>query len=809
MDDDFSSVGLHNPIDGSGQVVGSVEGSKVNWAAACVATVGESSGIVPVNRQGGSVGQVECVTTASSPPGRPDTPSVSLFGHSDTPVPCCGSRGISPVGNPADAGKYDWLVNTRHVDDDDHYLYEVMQVQWSSRLRVPIVRRKRVSQFNVLENAGDRGHIQAEYAAMLTRAMGQQPWTSKYRRLTFGDPDSSGVLGVRTERMIRLGEVVPETDLVVTDQMDRRTLFHLLSTAAGYGDILSVHALTASTVQVDIRVPSSHKQVLRSPQKEHWLAAERAEMDSFKENQVMVPCWVPSHKKALRTKWIYTAKYDVDGKLKKYKARLVARGFEQIFGIDFDETFSPVTRLTSLRLLLALSAQMGLYTHQMDVKTAFLNAELDEETYIDIPEGVTPEVPCNGFRLQRALYGLKQSPRLWNKNINDFLIGLGFQPLPNEPCLYSRRTGADIAMIALYVDDLVISGSTIDIVQDIKSQLSARYSMSDLGEVGQILGCEVKRDGPIGRLTLTQRAYIRQIIAKFFPNIQLTVVQTPAAVQTYLSKSMCPSSPEAIAAMKDVPYREAVGSLLWLASGTRPDIAYAVSQVARFCENPGKEHWEAVQRIFRYLAGTIDLGLRYMSSDSLLHGQVGCHSFAVPSDDPMVQDVADVFQVFSDSDHGRCRDTRRSVTGFIFYLAGAPICWQSRQQPTVALSSMEAEYMAACATTQEALWLVALLKALGFTQSRPVLIQEDNQSAIEYSKNPTSHKYTKHIDTRYHFVREQVMAKTVELRKVDSAANVADILTKPLAAEPHWLHTSAMLTKMEENHTGLHAGVVF
>jgi len=713
------------------------------------------------------------------------------------------------VGNPTDIRQYDWLRNTRHIDDDDQYLYEVVQVQWSNRLRVPIVRRKRVSMFNVLEDAGSQSQIQAEYAAMLTRAMQDHSWSSKFHRLTFGDPDHVGVLGVRSERMIRSGEVVPELDLSVTDQLDRRTFYGLLSTAASYGDILSVHALTAGTVQVDIRVPSSHKQVLRSPQKDHWMAAEKAEMDSFKENQVMVPCWVPHHKKALRTKWIYTAKYDVDGKLKKYKARLVARGFEQIFGIDFDETFSPVTRLTSLRLLLALSAQMGLYTHQMDVKTAFLNAELDEETYIDIPEGVTPEVPCNGFRLQRALYGLKQSPRLWNKNINDFLLSLGFHPLPNEPCLYSRRTGDDIAMIALYVDDLVISGSTLAVVQDIKSQLNARYSMSDLGEVGQILGCEVKRDGPTGRLTLTQRAYIRQIIAKFFPNIQLTSVQTPAAVQTYLSKLMCPQTPEDIAAMKDVPYREAVGSLLWLASGTRPDISYAVSQVARFCENPGKDHWEAVQRIFRYLAGTVDYGLRYEPSESLLHGQVGSHSFAVSADDPLGPDVSDVFRVYSDSDHGRCKDTRRSVTGFVFYLAGSPICWQSRQQPTVALSSMEAEYMAACATTQEALWLVALLKALGFTQSRPVLIQEDNQSAIEYSKNPTSHKYTKHIDTRYHFVREQVVAKTVELRKVASADNVADIFTKPLAAEAHWHHMLAMLTLMELSPSGLSVRVVF
>jgi len=792
---------LHNQVDEP--VTNFYESERVKWgyAAACTASVG-----VPHIPEKVETGRTEISSVAGL--SRSDASHGPKY-VSDEYVRTKESMGISPVGDPTDAKRYRWLHGTRHIDDDDHYMYEVVQIDWSKRLRVPVIRRQRVTRFGVLEDAGHQGWIQAEYAAMLTRAMSNRTWVSRYKRLTFGDTDKTHLLGVRTEKMIRRGEVVPETDLVVTDGMEKRTLYHLLSTAAEYGDILSVHALTANTVQVDIRVPTTHKQVLRSPQREHWLEAERAEMESFKENQVMVPCWVPNNKKALRTKWIYTAKYDLDGKLKKYKARLVARGFEQIFGVDFEETFSPVTRLTSLRLLLALSAQLGLVTHQMDVKTAFLNAELDEETYIDVPEGVTPDVPCNGFQLKRALYGLKQSPRAWNKNINEFLLSLGFVSLPNEPCLYSRREGDKISMIALYVDDLVISGSTLDIVQEIKARLSERYSMSDLGEVGQILGCEVKREGPTGRLTLTQRSYIRQLIAKLFPNIVLQSVQTPSAVQTYLSKSMCPTTPADIEFMRLIPYREAVGSLLWLASGTRPDIAYAVSQVARFCENPGKEHWEAVQRIFRYLVGTMDYGLQYSSSDQLLRGQVGCHSFAVPRDDPLGAEVADAFLVYSDSDHGRCRDTRRSVTGFVFYLAGAPICWQSRQQPTVALSSMEAEYMAACATTQEALWLVALLKALGFQQSRPVKIQEDNQSAIAYSKNPTNHKYTKHIDTRYHFVREQVAANVIELQKVPSADNVADVLTKPLAAELHWNHTNAMLTLMPSDSNSLYASVIF
>jgi len=704
-----------------------------------------------------------------------------------------GETGISPYGRPKDVEKYDWLMRTRHIDDEDQCLYEVVQVYWCNNRRVPAIRRMRVSRLGGLENAGPIGFIQAEYAAMLTRVTNKVHWSSRYRRVVMEHSAESGFLGVLSERMIREGDVCSAGDYTATGQLTPKTLFAMLSTAVGYGDILSIHALTSSTVQVDIKIPLTHKQVLRSPQRDYWLAAELAEMDSFKVNKVMEPCWVPKGRKALRTKWVYTAKYDTNGLLKKYKARLVARGYEQIFGVDFDETFSPVTRLTSLRLLFALSAQLGLVTHQMDVKTAFLNADLDEETYIEVPDGVTPDVPCDGFRLRKALYGLKQSPRMWNININSFLLSLGFTALPNEPCLYFRRTGDKIAMIALYVDDMVIAGSDLELVQDIKNKLSDKYQMSDLGEVNQILGCEVIRDHTLGRIMMIQRLYIKQILKKFFPDIVLNSVLTPMAVQVYLVRSMCPMSAEEIAYMKNIPYRQAVGCLLWLAMGTRPDIAYAVSQVARFCENPGREHWEAVQRIFRYLAGTLDLGLVYTRTEKPLNGVVACDSLVVPVLDPGAFEVSAELKVYSDSDHARCQDTRRSVTGFIFYLAGAPICWQSRQQPTVALSSMEAEYMAACSTTQEALWLVAILKGLGFQQSQPVKILEDNSSAIAYSKNPTNHKYTKHIATKYHFVREQVELRLIELEKVSSTENVADVLTKPLPRDLHWQHTMSML----------------
>jgi len=693
---------------------------------------------------------------------------------------------------------YWWLVGTRHLDDEDHRMYQVKQVYFSHGSQVPAVRRVRVTRFGVLEDAGQRGHIQAEYAVRLTRETDSQGWCSNYKRISFALGSDEGSVGIVSVEGLRRSDVRYTPEVSIGSEVPQRKLLDMLVVSAGYGDIVSMFALQAGIVKVDVKVPTSHKMVLKSKQKIHWMAAEAAEMESFRENQVLEPSWLPTHKKALRTKWIYTLKYDTQGNIKKYKARLVARGYEQEYGIDFEETFSPVTRLQSLRLLFALSAQLGLVTHQMDVKTAFLNAELDEETYIEIPEGVTPDVECDCFRLKRALYGLKQSPRLWNININAFLLSLGFSALPNEPCLYMRRDGSKLALIALYVDDMVIAGSDMDIVQDIKNKLSERYQMADLGEVNQILGCEVKREGCTGRVTMCQRLYIRMIIKKFFPDLKLNPVRTPMASRTPLSKAQGPVTPEDIEFMSLIPYRQAVGCLLWLAMGTRPDIAFAVAQVARYCENPGRVHWEAVCRIFRYLAGTLNMGLVYSVSDVPLHGHSGCDLKDTLGVDLHVGEVSESLRVFSDSDHARCPDTRRSITGFVFYLAGSPICWQSRQQPTVALSSMEAEYMAACATTQEALWLIAILKGLGFQQSRPVQIHEDNQSAIAYSKNPTQHKYTKHIATRYHFVREQVDLKTVELIKVDTRDNVADLFTKPLEFEDHWRHTTRLLVSIPD-----------
>ena len=278
--------------------------------------------------------------------------------------------------------------------------------------------------------------------------------------------------------------------------------------------------------------------------------------------------------------------------------------------------------MASLRLVLALSAIYRFEVHQMDVDTAFLNADLEEEVYIRAPEGYTLPTGCNCIRLQKALYGLKQAPRAWNKNINETLHRLNFRKLQSEPCLYLHHQDNDICIISLYVDDLVIAASTIGVINHVKTKLQEHYLMKDLGVIDEILGCKVCVDRDLDCITIHQTQYMKEIIQKFLPTDDTITHSVPADPSGHLVNSQCATSTEDHEFMRDIPYRQAVGSLLWLALCTRPDISYAVGQVAKFNANPGPDHWKAVLRIFRYLKFTGPMGLVYKYSDSSVDNQL-------------------------------------------------------------------------------------------------------------------------------------------------------------------------------------------
>ena len=562
------------------------------------------------------------------------------------------------------------------------------------------------------------------------------------------------------------------------------TSVHSFDTVVTTNSINELVFLLSDTSTFAKKIPKTHYMAMKSSDRDHWLVAEKAEIDSLNEHNVFVPSILPSDKSAVDTKWVYVIKYK-NGIINKYKARLVAKGFTQIYGIDYDETYAPVARMTSLRLVLSISAMLSLEVHQMDVETAFLNADLQEDVYIKPPEGIDLPSGYNCFKLTKALYGLKQSPREWYNNINTFLQSLGFIRLQSEHCLYFYNHDSQICIISLYVDDLIIASSHMSLTERVKSGLSTKYKMKDLGHIDEILGCKVRVNLIQGHITICQKKYLQTTLQKFLPE-NATPISTPCDPTIILSTNHCPTTAADIKFMEQIPYRSAVGSLLWLSLGSRPDIAYAVSQVAKFSSNPGRIHWDAIIRILRYLKGTTHLGLQYKCNTGRTPTRI-ITDISTTISEPLPKSTSTITDVlpeaFSDADYARDTDTRRSVTGFIFFLGGAPISWQSRHQPSVALSTMEAEFMAACAAAQEAVWLRQLLKEFTCSIFNPIIIFEDNKACIDYTKNSTNHPRTKHIDTKYHFIRDLVQQDIIKLEPVKSADNIADIFTKPLATQ--------------------------
>ena len=544
--------------------------------------------------------------------------------------------------------------------------------------------------------------------------------------------------------------------------VDTKLLSQLQSNAQN-GDNIVLNVLSTAFNATEIAIPSTHKQVLKSPQVSNWLQAEADEIHSLQKKQVLHATVPPEGCTLLSTRWIYRVKYSQDGSISRYKARLVTKEYEQVLGVDYDETFSPVVRLTSLRIIFAIAAQQHLILHTMDADTAFLNAPIDEDIFIKPPAGIELPPGKTCFKLLKALYGLKQSPRQWNTHLNGHIEKLGFTKMISDTCVYLKRFEQGICILAIYVDDLVIAASSLTIINDVKNMFKSIYQIKDLGQINTILGCRVQQNTELSTITMDQSFYVKNILKTFFPQ-GLNSTETPMASTTILINSDSPSTVEEKEQMLKFPYRQAVGSLLWLAGGTRPDISYSVSQVARFSANPGINHWKAVVKIFRYLQGSINLAIKFTNNSS--------------SNSPLVDIVG-----YVDSDHGRCIDTRRSITAFIFMMSNAPVSWQSKQQTSVALSSM-----ALCAATQEVIWLRRILTDFNNEFNQSIIIYEDNQSCIDYTNNPVQFKRTKHIDQRYHFVKDQALLRTIDVQKIATKENLADILTKPLeVTQYHYL----------------------
>jgi hypothetical protein len=512
----------------------------------------------------------------------------------------------------------------------------------------------------------------------------------------------------------------------------------------------------------------SMKEALSSPFCAQWEAAIQSELDSLESNgtwELAKLNSVPPNAKVFSSKMILRIKYAPDGNISKYKARLVLRGNEQREGLDYEEVYAPTVHKTTIRVLLALAAQHDLIIHQMDVCTAFLNPALKEgeEIFMRLPLQLrsSKDDVC---RLKKALYGLKQAPRRWNECLQEFLLSEGFTRGKADSCLYVK--GKDVPsmlLVAIYVDDLLILGRQLELLTAFKTAICKRFKMVDGGPATYYTGFEIQQDITNGVVSISQAKYVRDILEKA-KMIDATPASTPLPAATQLSKA---SHDDALIENPQL-YRSVVGALLYASTSTRVDISTAVAQLCKYMHEPRQSHLVALKHLLRYLCGTVANGLRYSRAE------------------------ASEMCGYADASYAQDPDSRKSVTGYAFLLAGASIVWMSRQQSVVATSTMEAELIAAASATDEAIFLRQLLDDVNVKHSQPTVLYCDNQPMIHMVNNNTTTQRSKHIDVRFRVVEERIASKLILIKYKPSEHLPADLLTKNLPGPGFITHFKAL-----------------
>lgn len=478
-----------------------------------------------------------------------------------------------------------------------------------------------------------------------------------------------------------------------------------------------------------------------------WKSAIRVEYESLVKNETWTVCDLPSKRRAITNKWVFKLKRKADGQIDKYKARLVARGFTQKLGFDYGETYAPVAKLVTLKILLAVANQKDMHIHQMDVKSAFLNGELKEEIYMELPEGFKQANKV--CKLNKALYGLKQASRAWNEKFNEFMMRIKFEKCVSDQCLYVKGQNGKMMYILLYVDDILIFCDDIIFIKTVKGLLSKEFEMMDMGKASSFLGMHIDQNIEKGTIVLSQSKYLEKVLERFNMH-DCKPKSTPMEKGLHLERgneNKC----------SEHPYRELIGCLIYATVTTRPDLCAATGYFSRFQSCFDENHFNHAKRVLRYIRGTIDLKLVYTK-----------------------QKDAQMLVGFSDSDWGGDKNDARSTSGYVFKLFGNTVSWASRKQPTVSLSSTEAEYVALTEAICECKWIQKLLAELSIPCSGPVVIFEDNQSCIRVADDQKSRKRMKHLDIKYHFICEAITNGEIRLEYKPTNEQLADIMTKGL-----------------------------
>jgi hypothetical protein len=462
----------------------------------------------------------------------------------------------------------------------------------------------------------------------------------------------------------------------------------------------------------------------------------------------------PANRNIIKSKWVYRVKRTSAG-APIFKSRLVARGFSQRPGVDYNDTWAPTAKQTTARVLLHMAAHLDLELHAMDVDQAFLHGELEETIFMEPPREVTGDSWDKVWQLKRPLYGLKQSPRQWHAKLQKALQDMGLHPSLSDPSLFLGTLQSH--WILVYVDDLLLLSPDTSALEQLKDQLKAAFPMKDLGPVTSYLGMEVKRDREKKTIQIQQGAYITKVLDRF-KDCPIKDFSTPLAVNHGLD----PPTPDEPSCPDQERYAELVGSMMYLMICTRPDLAHPLSVLGSFVA-PGRHkerHWKAALRVLGYVRQTASLWLTLGGSQAALTG-------------------------YTDASWADIPESRKSSQGYSCTLGSGAISWKGTKSPAVALSTCEAELYGCTAAAQELMWLTRLLKELGIDPPDPPILWCDNQSTIALAKDAVISGRSKHIEARYYFIRELTQAKRLSIQHIAGVENPADLFTKALLRERH------------------------
>ncbi|CAB0007771.1 unnamed protein product [Nesidiocoris tenuis] len=491
-------------------------------------------------------------------------------------------------------------------------------------------------------------------------------------------------------------------------------------------------------------VPKTRKEIHGREDEHLWEAAIQEELESMEKHKTWTRVEKPKNEEIIDSRWVFRIKKNEATGEERYKARLVAKGFQSS---NYADTYSPVGKLSTFRTLISIVNEFNYEMEQMDVKTAFLHGDLKETIFMNLPEEMAEK--NHVCKLNRSIYGLKQSPKNWYEKFDEFMLKENFKRSYHDSCLYSKITPKFKIYCFIYVDDLIIASDSLIQMKNFKSKLYQNFDMVNLGNVKSFLGLEVERDRDKGIIKLHQSAYINQLLRKF-------QMQDCKEISTPIEKNLRLNKAKSDEEKTEEPYRQLVGCLMYLMIGSRPDISFALNYFSRYQEYATNEHWTHLKRVLRYLKATNRLGLTFSRNN--------CEN---------------LIESYVDADWANDFEDRKSVTGFLVNVFGNIVSWGTRKQSTVSLSSTEAEYKALTTVICESLFINGILKDILCTE-QPIVIFEDNVSCIHLAKNGENNKRTKHVEIKYHFIREKIKNNSVILKYIPTNDQRADSLTKAL-----------------------------